>query len=60
MGEIVTAIAYINPGTGSLFWQLILVGIAGAWVTLRTCSHWLKGRFSRKNSTGPSKEPDGR
>lgn len=50
MNGLTAALAYINPGTGSLFWQFLLVGIAGAWASFRTCSQWIKGRASRKGS----------
>lgn len=48
MSGLAAAMAYINPGTGSLFWQFLLVGLAGAWVSFRTCAQWLRGRVSRK------------
>lgn len=58
MIESVVFMAYINPGTGSLFLQFLLVCVAGAWVTFRTSWRWIKERFIRKKST--RQEPDGR
>ena len=60
MRDIFSLMAYINPGTGSLFWQFLLVGIAGATVSVRTWSQWLRGRVSRRKSSTSSQEPDGR
>ena len=60
MSDMFALMAYINPGTGSLFWQILLVGIAGATVSVRTWSQWIKDRFSRRKSTKPPQEPDGR
>lgn len=50
MNGIVAVMAYINPGTGSLVWQCLLVGMAGAWVSVGTCVRWIKGRVSRRKS----------
>lgn len=57
--ETATFIAYINPGTGSLFLQFLLVSMAGAWVAFRTFRHRLTERVIGKQSTQPSQEPDG-
>lgn len=58
--ETFTLIAYINPGTGSLFLQFLLVSLAGVWVAFQNFGRWIKGRVIRKRSTPPSQEPDGR
>ena len=58
--EIVALMAYINPGTGSLFLQFLLVGVAGGWVAFKTSSGRIKALFTRKKSTRQSSEPDGR
>ena len=60
MIDVVTLIAYLNPGTGSLVLQFLLVGIAGAWITCRTYGHKITKRFVRKKSTRLSPKPDGR
>ena len=59
MIEIVVCMAYINPGTGSLFLQLLLIGMAGAWATLWNSRRWIKERFNRKHSTQRTQKPDG-
>jgi hypothetical protein len=60
MNDMMAVLAYINPGTGSLLWQFLLVGFAGVLVNFRTCSQWIRERLTRKTSPHPSQEPDGR
>lgn len=57
---VLALMAYINPGTGSLFLQVLLIGVAGAWVTFRSWGRWIKDRVRPKPSAKPSQEPDGR
>jgi len=42
--------AYLDPGTGSMFLQLLLGGIAGALVTLRLYWAQIKLYFSSRKS----------
>ena len=46
-----SAFAYIDPGTGSIFLQLMLGGIAGAVVVLKLYWHRLIGIFRRDSQT---------
>ena len=60
--ETGTLIAYINPGTGSLFLQLLLVSVAGGWVAFRTLLRRIRERLPHKNkqSARPLQETNGR
>lgn len=46
-----TIIAYIDPGSGSLFFQLLIAGVAGAALTLKSqfrfIKLWIKSKFIR-------------
>lgn len=43
---------YIDPGSGSLFFQLLIAGVAGAALTMKNqikyISFWVKDKFSKK------------
>ena len=43
--------AYIDPGSGSLFVQMLVAGVLGASVTLTTFWKQLKGYLSRGDSS---------
>jgi hypothetical protein len=47
-----TILAYIDPGSGSLFFQLLIAGVAGALLTFKTqmglIKVWIKTRFGKK------------
>lgn len=47
-----TILAYIDPGSGSLFFQLLIAGVAGALLTLKTqfgfIKMWFRTRFGKK------------
>ena len=45
-------IAYIDPGTGSLILQLLLGGVAGAWVMIKLFGHRIASMlgFSKKKA----------
>jgi len=40
-------VAYINPGTGSLFLQVVLVGVAAFFVAFRSSWDVIRTFFSR-------------
>ena len=42
------ALAYTDPGSGALIWQMLLAGIAGAAFYFRRITTWFKGRKGRK------------
>ena len=44
---------YIDPGSSSLVWQLLLVGLAGLGYTLRITLSTLYRRFFSKRNKGP-------
>lgn len=44
-------LAYIDPGTGSMMLQLLLGGIAGAWVVLKLFGHRIMSFFGKKSRT---------
>ncbi len=50
MIERLALLAYVNPGTGSLVLQFLLVGMAGLWVTFRRSWQWMKARWLRDPS----------
>ncbi|MBI4354272.1 MAG: hypothetical protein HY595_03445 [Candidatus Omnitrophica bacterium] len=50
IAELGSCVAYINPGTGSLLLQFLLVGVAGVFVTFRNSKAWFTERFSRKKN----------
>ena len=41
-------LAYLDPGTGSLILQLLLGGVAGAWVVLKLFGQRIKALFGFK------------
>ena len=43
--------AYIDPGSGSFFLQMLVAGVLGASVTLKTFWKQIKAYFSRSDST---------
>jgi hypothetical protein len=43
--------AYIDPGSGSFFVQMLIAGVLGASVTLKTFWKQIKAYFSRNNSS---------
>jgi hypothetical protein len=49
------ALAYLDPGTGSMFIQLILGGLAGIAVMGRLAWTHIKSKLTR---TRPTSEPD--
>ncbi|MCC7533870.1 MAG: hypothetical protein IT246_08025 [Bacteroidia bacterium] len=46
-----SVLLYIDPGSGSLFFQLLIAGIAGAAFTLKNqiklLAFWIKSKFSK-------------
>ena len=42
------ALAYLDPGTGSMLLQIILGGVAGSIIVIKLYWHNLKMKFSRK------------
>ncbi|MEE2998248.1 MAG: hypothetical protein VX700_13995 [Pseudomonadota bacterium] len=53
------ALAYLDPGTGSIILQLLLGGLAGALVILKLYWFRLKALFSRKPADDRrSKDPE--
>lgn len=47
-------IAYLDPGTGSLFLQILLGGVAGFFVFMKLFWQRIRGMFgSQKNETEP-------
>lgn len=45
---ILMPLAYMNPGTGGLLLQMIVVGLSTAFVGIRSFWHTLKSFWSRK------------
>jgi hypothetical protein len=43
--------AYIDPGSGSFFLQMLVAGVLGASVTLKTFWKQIKAYFSRSDSS---------
>jgi hypothetical protein len=54
------ALAYIDPGTGSLLVQGLIAGLAAAAVVARGYWYRIKGFFGRKKPEIPQPPPDGR
>ncbi len=56
------ALAYMNPGTGSLILQALMIGIAGGYLFLRSSGHQLAALLARRKGGGsshkPPREPD--
>jgi hypothetical protein len=46
--------AYIDPGSGSMFLQLLLAGIAGAGVAIKLYWRRFLAFFSRSSNNGPT------
>jgi hypothetical protein len=44
---------YIDPGSGSLFLQMLLAGAAGLFFTLGKPWRWIKSRFGRRKKIPP-------
>lgn len=53
MGHIIHFL-YIDPGSGSLFFQMILSGLLTGLVFFKKITLYLKTLFSRKKSSDPS------
>jgi hypothetical protein len=51
------ALAYIDPGTGSMLLQVIGAGIAGAIFYFREFRIWLVSLFSRRPAVRPDDGP---
>ena len=49
-----TVLAYLDPGTGSFIIQLLIGGIVGAGLLLKTYWGRLKSLFSKNNPEEPS------
>ena len=47
-----TGLAYVNPGTGTLIIQMVMAGMAGAYLWLRRSGMWVKSFFSKKKKSG--------
>jgi hypothetical protein len=43
--------AYIDPGSGSFFVQMLVAGVLGASVTIKTFWKQIKAYFTRSNSS---------
>ncbi len=57
--DLVTpAVAYLDPGTGSMIVQLLLGGIAGALVVGKLYWQRFKSFFSRKGTASPVPSQD--
>ena len=54
-----TAHAYLDPGTGSMFLQIVLGGIAGMAVVLKLYWYKLKTLFGRRGAGDAALENDG-
>ena len=51
--------AYIDPGSGSFFVQMLLAGLLGAGMAVKTYWHRIKGLFTRsKSSSTPPPEDE--
>ena len=48
-GVIAYILAYIDPGTGSLILQILLGGVAGAWMILKLFGQRIKAFFGFSN-----------
>lgn len=46
---ILMPLAYMNPGTGALLLQVIVVGLSAAFVTTRSFWHRFKSFWTRKS-----------
>ncbi len=42
------ALAYTDPGTGALLWQMLVAGLVGAAFYLRKFLTWIKGKRQDK------------
>ena len=49
----VPAQAYIDPGTGSFILQMIIGGIAGAFVTIKLFWGRIRGRWKKPSGESP-------
>ncbi len=50
--------AYIDPGSGSFFVQMLLAGLLGAGMAIKTYWHRIKGLFSGSKRSSTSKPED--
>ena len=50
------AAAYIDPGSGSFFVQMLLAGLLGAGMAIKTYWHRIKGLFTGSKPTPPAEE----
>lgn len=49
-GLFTAALAYMNPGTGSMILQMILVGIAGGYVIMKNAWQTIRALVARRRS----------
>jgi len=57
LGSEATALAYLDPGSGSMFLQLLLGGVAGVVMLLKFYWHRLLVFFRIKKEEAPNKTP---
>ena len=50
--------AYIDPGSGSLLWQLLLAGLFGAMFWVHRLRLWLAATFARFMKRKAAKGPE--
>ncbi len=43
-----SARAYVDPGAGTLVWQMVVAGLVGGLFYLRKVTTWLRGRDRRQ------------
>ena len=53
---ILSLLAYIDPGTGSMILQLLLGGVAGAWVVLKLFGQRIMAFFGKKPKADSSEQ----
>lgn len=53
-----TALAYLDPGTGSYFMQIVIGGLLGALFSVKMFWRNLRGFFSKKESPTEKKADD--
>ncbi len=52
--------AYVDPGSGSMFLQLLLGGVAGVGVIVRLYWRRVAGWFSNRSARDQNQQPDAR
>jgi hypothetical protein len=52
--------AYVDPGSGSMFLQLLLGGVAGIAVIIRLYWRRMVGWFSHKSTKDADRQPEAR